>query len=79
MLSENKINHFFFLAKNACLYSDNKKTRVGCIIVYKNSVISVGYNKNSKTHPLQKNITITVVLILMLQSVIIHFMLNVQL
>lgn len=54
MLSENKINHFFFLAKNACLYSDNKKTRVGCIIVYKNSVISVGYNKNSKTHPLQK-------------------------
>lgn len=53
-MTQSKIEHLFGLAHNACYYSDNKRTRVGCVIVYKNKVLSVGYNVNSKTHPTQK-------------------------
>lgn len=33
--------------------SDFKRVHIGCIAVYKNQILSVGYNTN-KTHPLQK-------------------------
>ena len=54
MLSENRIHHYLKLAKNACYYSDNRKARLGCVMVYKNKIISVGYNLQEKTNPLQK-------------------------
>ena len=33
--------------------SDYKRIHIGCVAVYKNHIIAVGYNIN-KTHPLQK-------------------------
>ena len=52
--SENRIKHYFELAKNACYYSDNKRTRVGCVLVYKGQVLSIGWNCENKTSPVQK-------------------------
>ena len=52
-LSNSRIHHYLSLARQACCYSDNKRTRVGCIMVYKSRVISIGYNLD-KTNPLQK-------------------------
>lgn len=52
-LSDSRIHHYLNLARQACYYSDNKRTRVGCIMVYKSRVISIGYNLD-KTNPLQK-------------------------
>lgn len=52
-LSNSRIHHYLNLARQACYYSDNKRTRVGCIMVYKSRVISIGYNLD-KTNPLQK-------------------------
>lgn len=54
-LSEARISHYFHLAHNACFYSDNHKARLGAILVYKNKVLSVGWNQN-KTSPLQKTL-----------------------
>lgn len=54
-LSLNRINHYLDMAHHACYYSDNHKTRLGCVVVYKNKVISVGWNMN-KTNPLQKEL-----------------------
>lgn len=48
------IQHYLSLAENACRFSDNTRTRVGCVLVYRNSVISVGWNPESKGHPIQK-------------------------
>lgn len=56
MMSDKKIAHYFELANNTCLYSNNKKARVGCILVYKNKVISVGWNVSDKEHPMQKKL-----------------------
>lgn len=53
-LTETRINHYLNLARNACYYSDNKKTRVGSVIVYKNKIISIGWNLEDKTNPLQE-------------------------
>lgn len=53
-LTETRINHYFQLAKNACQYSDNNRARLGSIIVYKNKVLSVGWNVENKTNPLQE-------------------------
>ena len=53
-LTETRINHYLNLARNACYYSDNKKARLGSIIVYKNKIISVGWNLENKTNPLQE-------------------------
>lgn len=44
---------YFNLAKNACSFSDFPRVKIGCIAVYKNKVLSVGYN-SQKTHPLQE-------------------------
>lgn len=54
MLSENKIHHYLDMANNACYYSDNKRARLGCVITYKNKILSVGWNLQNKEHPLQK-------------------------
>ena len=53
-MTSNKAVHYLRLAKDACQYSDNKKARLGSVIVYKGKVISVGWNLGEKTHPLQK-------------------------
>lgn len=53
-LSNNRIQHYLKLAKSACYYSDNRRTRLGCVIVYKGKILSVGYNLQDKTNPLQK-------------------------
>lgn len=53
-LSENRIQHYFNLAHQACYYSDNPKAKLGCVVVYKGKILSVGYNVASKTHPAQK-------------------------
>ncbi len=54
MLSENKIHHYLDMANNACYYSDNHRARLGCVITYKNKILSVGWNLQDKEHPLQK-------------------------
>lgn len=43
---------YYSLAENASSFSDYKKCHIGCVAVYKNKVIAVGYNTN-KTNPLQ--------------------------
>ena len=53
-LTETRIFHYLNLAHNACFYSDNKKARLGSVIVYKNKIISVGWNLENKTNPLQE-------------------------
>ena len=54
MLPEKKIEKYLRNAKIVSLLSDNKKTRVGCVVVYKNKIISMGHNYENKTSPLQK-------------------------
>lgn len=54
MLPEKKIEKYLRNAKIVSLLSDNKKTRVGCVVVYKNKIISMGHNYENKTNPLQK-------------------------
>ena len=53
-LTETRILHYLNLAHNACFYSDNKKARLGSVIVYKNKIISIGWNLENKTNPLQE-------------------------
>lgn len=53
-LTETRIKHYFNLARNACYYSDNHRARLGSVIVYKNKVISIGWNVENKTNPLQE-------------------------
>jgi len=47
------INKFFTLAKNASTFSDFERIKIGSILVYKNKIISVGWNMK-KSHPYQK-------------------------
>lgn len=47
------INKFFTLAKNASTFSDLDRVKIGSVLVYKNKVISVGWNCR-KSHPYQK-------------------------
>lgn len=49
-----RIEHYLSIAESACMFSDNTRTRVGCVVVYRNSVISVGWNPENKEHPIQK-------------------------
>lgn len=48
----NRDRRYYSLAEKASSFSDYKKCHIGCIAVYKNKVIAVGYNTN-KTSPLQ--------------------------
>lgn len=55
MLTETRINRYFNLAKHACAMSDfagTKKIKIGSVLIYKNKVISIGWN-TSKTSVLQ--------------------------
>ena len=45
---------YYSLAEKASSFSDYKKCHIGCIAVYKNKIIAVGYNTN-KTHPIQQH------------------------
>lgn len=45
--------NFFKHAKNMAAMADFHKSPTGCVIVYKNKVISTGFN-SSKTHPIQR-------------------------
>ena len=50
------INKFFALAKSASANSDfdiSKSRHMGCVFVYKNRVVSIGWN-TGKEHPAQK-------------------------
>lgn len=47
------VKRFFQLAKNASTFSDFPKQKLGAVIVYKNKVLSVGWN-TSKTIPMQR-------------------------
>lgn len=51
-ISDARIQKYFNLAKQACQYSHMKRARVGSAFVYKNKVLSVGWNSN-KTAPIQ--------------------------
>jgi len=44
---------YFNLAKHQATLSDYIKCHTGCVITYKNKILSQGFNCN-KTHPLQK-------------------------
>jgi deoxycytidylate deaminase len=52
-MTQASIDKFFDLARNASMFSDFPKCRIGAVIVYKNKVVSVGWNAE-KTNPLQK-------------------------
>lgn len=56
MLSGKKISHYFSLAHNACQFSDNGKTKLGCVLIYHGNVLTVGWNTKDKEHPLQKEL-----------------------
>lgn len=47
------INKFFTLAKNASTFSEFDRAKIGSVLVYKNKIISVGWNAK-KSHPYQK-------------------------
>lgn len=47
----------FNRAKEISYLSDFKQVHIGCVAVYKNQILSVGYNTN-KTHPIQKKYNI---------------------
>lgn len=53
-LSENRILHYFEKARKISFNSDNTKAKVGSIIVYKNKIISIGWNFENKTNPVQE-------------------------
>lgn len=53
-MTETKIQKFLSLAKEASKFSDMKKTHLGSVLIYRNKVISVGWNVKSKTSPIQK-------------------------
>ena len=52
-MNNSSIAKYFDLAKNASKFSDFPKYHIGAILVYKNRVISVGWNVR-KENPLQK-------------------------
>lgn len=53
MYSDKKIRKFFEKAKTMCGISDNPKNKVGAVLVYKNRIVSVGFNQQ-KSNPIQK-------------------------
>ena len=53
MFSEKKINKYLKKAKNAASFSDFHKQKIGSVIIYKNKVLSVGWN-SQKESTLQK-------------------------
>ena len=52
MYSEKQIERYFKIAKQVSIFSDFPKQKIGAVIVYKNKIISTGYN-SIKENPLQ--------------------------
>lgn len=52
-MNNKQMKRYFSMAKNASKFGSFPKYKLGCVIVYKNKVISVGWN-TSKENPLQK-------------------------
>lgn len=52
-MNQSSVNKYFSLAKNASKFSDFPKYQIGAILVYKNKIISIGWNI-TKENPLQK-------------------------
>lgn len=52
-MNASKIQKYFKLARNASTFSTFHKQKLGAIIVYKNQILSVGWNME-KTMPMQK-------------------------
>jgi len=51
----NKHNYRYFEhANNIAKLSDFDKVHIGCVAIYNNKILSVGYNTN-KTHPIQQH------------------------
>ena len=48
-----KNTKMFNLAKEISELSNFKRQHIGCVIVYKSHILSIGYNSN-KTHPIQQ-------------------------
>ena len=48
-----KCDRLFQFAKNMAQMSDFERQKMGCVVVYKNKIIGMGFN-SMKTHPLQK-------------------------
>jgi len=44
---------YFNKARDASRFSDFYKQHIGCVVVYKKHIISIGFN-STKTHPIQK-------------------------
>lgn len=57
MTYSNRLKKYFNLAKNASLFSDYKDHHLGAVLIYKNKVISMGWN-STKTSPIQKKYNI---------------------
>lgn len=55
-MTEARINKYFELAKQACKFSDMKKANLGSVLIYKNKIISIGWNVGDKTSPIQKEL-----------------------
>lgn len=53
MILTGSCSKYFSYAKSAALMSGYPRVRVGCVAMYGNKVISIGFNME-KTHPLQK-------------------------
>lgn len=51
-ISETRIDRHFNIAKQASIYSNVKRARVGSVFIYKNKILSIGWNSN-KTAPIQ--------------------------
>lgn len=52
-LSDKLITKYFNLAKNASKFSDFERQHLGCVFIYKNKVLEIGWN-TMKTNPIQK-------------------------
>lgn len=52
-MTQKQINKFYLMAKKASSFSDYPKINIGSILVYKNKVVSVGWN-TKKGNPIQK-------------------------
>lgn len=52
-LSQTQIQKYFNIAKELAARSTQRKTKVGCVIVYRNRIIGSGINSN-KTNPMQR-------------------------
>lgn len=53
MLSDKRIKKYFNIAKQVALESDYSHNKVGCVLIYKNKIISIGHNEK-KSNTIQK-------------------------